>query len=350
MIRKEAVSTRLGGLVERFGGELIGDPDISVSGIAPLDNASASKITFLSNPKLRAQAAQTQAAALILSPDDDKIVGESYQGARIVTSNPYAYFARVAQWFAKQTEIPSVQGIHPMACVDSTARIAATASIGPHVTIEADAEIADGVVIGAGSFVGTGAKIGVNTRFAPRVTFHANCVIGENGIIHSGAVIGTEGFGFANDGGAWIKIPQTGRVVLGNDVQIGANTTIDRGTLSDTVIEDGVKLDNQIQVGHNCRIGAHTAAAGCVGIAGSATIGKNCMLGGAAMIGGHLTIADGVFVTAASSVMNSIKSPGHYTSIFPLTAHREWEKTAALLRNISALRDRIRELEKKIKT
>ncbi|MEA5097665.1 MAG: UDP-3-O-(3-hydroxymyristoyl)glucosamine N-acyltransferase [Burkholderiaceae bacterium] len=344
------MGTRLGELVERFGGQLIGDPAISVSGIAPLDNAGPSQITFLSNPQLRAQAAQTQAAALILSPDDDQTIGASFNGARIVTPNPYAYFARAAQWFVKQAETPPVPGIHPMACVDPAAHVAATASIGPHATIEADAEIADGVVIGAGSFVGRGAKIGANTRLAPRVTFHAGCVIGENGIIHSGAVIGTEGFGFANEGGAWIKIPQTGRVVLGKDVQIGANTTVDRGTLADTVIEDGVKLDNQIQVGHNCHIGAHSAAAGCVGIAGSATIGKNCMLGGAAMIGGHLTIADGVFVTAASSVMNSIKSPGHYTSIFPLTKHNEWEKTAALLRNITSLRERIRELEKKIKT
>ncbi|MBS1187806.1 MAG: UDP-3-O-(3-hydroxymyristoyl) glucosamine N-acyltransferase [Burkholderiaceae bacterium] len=340
---------RLGELVERFGGQLAGEPDIKVSGIAPLDSADASQLTFLSNSRLRSQAEASRAAALILSPADDEIVAASYTGARIVTSNPYAYFARVAQWFEQQREIPAPVGVHPLACVDPAARIAPTASIGPYVTIEAGAEIAAGVVIGAGSFVGRGAKIGANTRLAPRVTFHAGCVIGENGIIHSGAVIGTEGFGFANDAGKWIKIPQTGRVVCGNDVQIGANTTIDRGTLDDTVIEDGVKLDNQIQVGHNCHIGAHSAAAGCVGIAGSATIGKHCMLGGAAMIGGHLTIADGVFVTAASSVMNSIKEPGQYTSIFPLTQHKEWERTAAMLRNIKSMRDRIRELEKKIK-
>ena len=344
------MGTRLRELVERFGGQLVGDPDITVSGIAPLDGANASQLTFLSNSKLRPKAVESRAAALILSQADDDIIGASFAGARIVTPNPYAYFARVAQWFVKQREIPLVTGVHPTANVDSSARIAATVSVGPHVTIEAEVEIADDVVIGAGCFIGRGAKIGANTSLAPRVTFHERCVIGTNGIIHSGAVIGSEGFGFANDGGAWIRIPQTGRVVIGNDVQIGANTTIDRGTLSDTVIEDGVKLDNQIQIAHNCHVGAHTAMAGCVGVAGSAIIGKYCSFGGAAMISGHLTIADHVYVTAATVVTSSITKPGQYTGIFPISTHAEWEKSGALVRKLTSMREKIRALEKKLKT
>jgi UDP-3-O-[3-hydroxymyristoyl] glucosamine N-acyltransferase len=343
------MSIRLGKLVERLGGQLTGDADIEVSGIAPLDAASASHVTFLSNPKLRTQAAQTQAAALILSPADDAAIGGSYKGARIVTDNPYAYFARTAQLFAEQNAIPVVPGIHPSASVDPAAQVAAGAYVGPHVTIEAGAVIADQAVIDAGCFIGRGAKVGAATHFFANATFHADCEIGERGIIHSGAVIGADGFGFAKEKGAWVKIPQTGRVVIGNDVEIGANTSIDRGALADTVIEDGVKLDNQIQIGHNCHIGAHTAMAGCVGVAGSARIGKYCTFGGAAMVLGHLTIVDNVHISSGSMVSRSILEPGQYTGFYPLAKNADWEKSAAIVRNLGSMREKIRELEKTIK-
>ncbi|HJV73991.1 MAG TPA: UDP-3-O-(3-hydroxymyristoyl)glucosamine N-acyltransferase [Noviherbaspirillum sp.] len=344
------MSNRLGKLVERLGGQLTGDADIEVSGIAPLDAADASHITFLSNPKLRAQAAQTKAAALILSPVDDAVVGLTYKGARIVTNNPYAYFARVAQLFAAQNAVPVVPGIHPSASVHPDAKIAVSAFIGAHAVVDAHATIADQAVIDAGCFIGRGAQVGASTHFFANVTFHAGCEIGQRGIIHSGAVIGADGFGFAKENGAWIKIPQTGRVVIGNDVEIGANTTIDRGALADTVIEDGVKLDNQIQIGHNCHIGAHTAMAGCVGVAGSAKIGKYCTFGGAAMVLGHLTIVDNVHISSGSMVSRSILEAGQYTGFYPLAKNAEWEKSAAIVRNLGTMREKIRDLEKTIKS
>jgi UDP-3-O-[3-hydroxymyristoyl] glucosamine N-acyltransferase len=344
------MSTRLKELVERLGGQLKGDGNTAVIGIAPLDDASSSHITFLSNPKFRTQAAATRAAALILSAADDDIIGATYSGARIVVSNPYAYFARVSQFFVALTAPPVVPGIHSSACVDPSARIHPGAYIGPQVVIEADVVIADQCAIDAGCYIGRGAKIGAGTHFFARVTFHAACEIGQNGIIHSGAVIGTDGFGNANENGVWIKIPQTGRVVIGNDVDIGANTCIDRGALEDTIIEDGVKLDNQIQIGHNCHIGAHTAMAGCVGVAGSAKIGKYCTFGGAAMILGHLTIADHVHISSGSLVTRSISEPGQYTGFYPLAKNAEWEKSAVIVRNLGSMREKIRHLEKIIKS
>lgn len=345
------VKVTLSELVERFGGQLMGDPNVELFGIAPLTSAQASHITFLSNSKFRAQAEQTQAAALILSAIDNALLSDTaYRGARVVTPNPYAYFARVAQFFVAQSAIPVKPGIHPSACVDPSANVASTATIGPHVTIEAGASVADSCVIDAGCFIGRGAVIGADTHFFANVTFHAACEIGQRGIIHSGAVIGSDGFGFANEGGVWIKIPQTGRVVIGNDVDIGANTSIDRGALEDTVIEDGVKLDNQIQIGHNCHIGAHTAMAGCVGVAGSAKIGKYCTFGGAAMVLGHLTIADHVHISSASMVSRSILEPGQYTGFYPLAKNAEWEKSAAIVRNLGTMREKIRSLEKIIKS
>jgi UDP-3-O-[3-hydroxymyristoyl] glucosamine N-acyltransferase len=343
------MGTRLGDLVERFGGQLVGDPNLEVSGIAPLDSADASHISFLSNSKFRALAAQSNAAALILSPLDDTTVATTYEGARIVTTNPYAYFARAAQYFAALEETPPAPGVHPSAVVHDTAEIDPSAHIGPNVTVEAGAKIGPGVVIDAGSFVGRDAEIGEGTRLFANVSFHARCRIGKRGILHSGAVIGTDGFGFAREDGAYIKIPQTGRVILGDDVDIGANTTIDRGALDDTIIEDGVKLDNQIQIGHNCRIGANTAMAGCVGVAGSAKIGKNCTFGGAAMVLGHLEIADNVHISSGSMVSRSVLEPGQYTGFYPLAKNAEWEKSAAIVRNLSSMREKIRTLEKQIK-
>jgi UDP-3-O-[3-hydroxymyristoyl] glucosamine N-acyltransferase len=343
------MGTRLGELVERFGGLLVGDPNVEVTGIAPLADAGVSHISFLSNSKLRAQAAASGAAALIVSAADDETVAATYRGVRIVTSNPYTYFARAAQYFASIDEIHAPAGIDPSASVAAGAQVDASAHVGPHATIEDGARIGAHAVIGAGCFVGRGAVIGAGTRLFANVTFHARCQIGQRGIIHSGAVIGTDGFGFANEGGVYIKIPQTGRVMIGDDVDIGANTTVDRGALADTVIEDGVKLDNQIQIGHNCHIGAHTAMAGCVGVAGSARIGKYCTFGGAAMVLGHLTIADHVHISSGSMVSRSIHEAGQYTGFYPLAKNAEWEKSAAIVRNLASMRDKIRALEKTIK-
>ncbi|MDY0973556.1 UDP-3-O-(3-hydroxymyristoyl)glucosamine N-acyltransferase [Massilia sp. CFBP9012] len=340
---------RLGDLVERFGGQLVGNPDLEVQAIAPLDSAGASHISFLSNSKLRALAAQSQAAALILSPLDDPTVAATYEGARIVTTNPYAYFARAAQYFASLTEQAPAPGIHPSAVVDPGATVDPTAHVGPHATIEEGAIVGAHVVIGAGCFIGREAAIGEHTQLFANVTFHARCRIGKRGILHSGAVIGTDGFGFAVEAGAYIKIPQTGRVLIGDDVDIGANTTIDRGALDDTVIEDGVKLDNQIQIGHNCRIGAHTAMAGCVGVAGSAKIGSRCTFGGAAMVLGHLEIADNVHISSGSMVSRSVLEPGQYTGFYPLAKNAEWERSAAIVRNLDSMRAKIRTLEKTIR-
>jgi UDP-3-O-[3-hydroxymyristoyl] glucosamine N-acyltransferase len=343
------MGTRLGELVERFGGQLAGDPNLEVTGIAPLDGAGASQISFLSNSKLRAQAAQSTAGALIVSSLDDTTVAATYRGARIVTTNPYAYFARTAQYFAALDEIVPAPGIDPSARVAASAEVDPSAHIGPQVTIEAGAVVKAGAVIDAGCFIGRAAVIGEGTHLFANATFHARCVIGARGIVHSGAVIGTDGFGFARENGVYIKIPQTGRVLIGDDVEIGASTTIDRGALEDTVIEDGVKLDNQIQIGHNCHIGAHTAMAGCVGVAGSAKIGKHCTFGGAAMVLGHLTIADNVHISSGSMVSRSILEPGQYTGFYPLAKNSEWEKSAAIVRNLATMRDKIRALEKTIK-
>ena len=343
-------SIRLGDLVDRFGGHLTGSPDITVTGIAPLSEAGEQHITFLSNPKLRHQAAATQAAALILTQADFEQIGQDYKGICLIAPQPYVYFARAAQLFAALKAVPAAVGIHPAAWVSPLAIVAASASIGPNVSIDAEAVIGEHVVIKAGTVIGRGVSIADGSLIHANVSIYDDCVIGQRCIIHSGAVIGADGFGFANEKGQWIKIPQTGRVVIGDDVEIGANTSIDRGALADTIIEEGVKLDNQIQIGHNCHIGAHTAMAGCVGVAGSARIGKYCTFGGAAMVLGHLTIADHVHISSASMVSRSILEPGQYTGFYPLAKNAEWEKTAAIVRNLSGVREKLRYLEKTIKT
>lgn len=341
-------ATRLADLVGRLGGELIGDPELPISGIAPLDSAAAMHITFLANPKLRAQAAQSAAGALILSAADHAQLTQ-YGGARILSDNPYAYYARAAQYFLARDSEPRPPGIHPSAVIDASAEVSPLAWIGPGVSIDARAVIGAGCVISAGCRIGRAAVIGADTVLHPNVSFLDGCRIGERGVIQAGAVIGSDGFGFASERGQWIKIPQTGAVRIGDDVEIGANTTIDRGALEDTVIEEGVKLDNQIQIAHNCVIGAHTAMAGCVGVAGSARIGRHCTFGGAAMVLGHLTIVDHVHVSSGSLVSRSIQEPGQYTGFYPLAKNAEWEKTAAVVKQLDGMRDRVRELERQLK-
>ena len=331
-------------LAEQLGGELIGDDTLTITRIGPLEGATPSTICFISNPKYQAQLAASEAGCVIVAP----ALRESAlaRGAAIVTADPYLYFARLTQWWVARHRPALAAGVHASAVVDATAQVAATASIGPLAVVEAGASIGEGAVVGAHCVIGAGASIGAATRLAPRVTLGEGCSIGARCIVHSGVVIGADGFGFAPDQGRWEKIEQLGAVRIGNDVEIGANTCIDRGALDDTVIEDGVKLDNLIQIAHNVRIGAHTAMAGKAGVAGSAVIGAHCTIGGAAMILGHLRLADHVNISAASVVMRSIRQPGHYSGIFPIDDNAAWEKNAATLRQLHSLRDRIRSLEK----
>jgi len=270
--------------------------------------------------------------------------------AVIVTPDPYLYFARLTQWWATRVRPAAAPSIHPAAVVDPSALVAAGVTIGPLAVIEAGAVIESGAVIGAHTVVGARARIGRDTRLAPHVTIGFDCVIGERCVLHSGAVIGADGFGFAPHQGTYVKIEQLGAVRIGDDVEIGANTCIDRGALGDTVIGKGVKLDNLIQIGHNCQIGEHTAMAGCVGVAGSAKIGAHCTVGGAGMILGHLTIVDNVHVSSGTLISRSIHQPGHYSGAFPFDDNASWEKNAATLRQLHALRDRLRALEKQVKS
>jgi UDP-3-O-[3-hydroxymyristoyl] glucosamine N-acyltransferase len=270
------------------------------------------------------------------------------RGATIVVTDPYYYFARLTQVWKRHHGTGSVATIHPTACIDASARVDPGVSIGAFAYIGPHAVIADGVHIGAHCVVGQNASVGQGSRLSARVTLGDDCSIGARCIVHSGVVIGADGFGFAPHAGRWEKIEQLGHVRIGNDVEIGANTCIDRGSLQDTVIEDGVKLDNLIQIGHNVRVGAHSALAGCVGVAGSATIGAHCTIGGGAVVLGHLTLADHVHISAASVVTRSILKPGNYTGFFPIDDNAAWEKNAASLRQLNTLRDRIKQLEKSI--
>ncbi|HEY0858525.1 MAG TPA: UDP-3-O-(3-hydroxymyristoyl)glucosamine N-acyltransferase [Albitalea sp.] len=340
-----AFEIALGEIAEQLGGELIGDPGLRVGRIGPLEGATPSTISFLSHPRYQSQLAQSQAGCVIVAPAMRDAAAA--RGAAIVLDDPYLGFARLTQWWARRTRAITAPGVHASAVVDASAVIGAGASVGALAVIEAGAEIGEGAVIGAQCFVGAGAAVGAQTRLAPRVVLGAGCRIGERGIVHSGVVIGADGFGFAPTEGRWEKIEQLGNVRIGDEVEIGANTCIDRGALEDTVIEDGVKLDNLIQIGHNVHIGAHTAMAGCVGVAGSATIGRHCTVGGGAIVLGHLTLADHVNISAASVVMRSIAKPGHYSGVFPIDDNAAWEKNAATLRQLHALRERLRALEKK---
>jgi UDP-3-O-[3-hydroxymyristoyl] glucosamine N-acyltransferase len=333
----------LGEVAAQLGGELIGDAAHRIDRIGPLEGATPSTLSFLSHPRYQSQLTASNAGCVIVAPAmrDAAVV----RGAAIVTPDPYLYFARLTQWGAARSRPPLIAGVHASAVVDASATIAASASVGALAVIDAGAQIGEGAVIGPHCVIGTGARVGAGTRLAARVTLGAGCAIGARGIVHSGVVIGADGFGFAPTEGRWEKIEQLGNVRIGDDVEIGANTCIDRGALDDTVIEDGVKLDNLIQIGHNVHIGAHTAMAGCVGVAGSATIGAHCTVGGGAIVLGHLSLADHVHISAASVVMRSIRQPGQYSGVFPIDDNAAWEKNAATLRQLHTLRDRIRTLE-----
>ena len=318
---------QLGHIVDALGGDLVGGlREQAISRIAPLESAGEDAISFLSNPRYAPQMAASKAACVIVAPTmrDAAVL----RGACIVTENPYVYFAKLTQFWAAKKQGFQPSGIHPTAVVDESAQVSSSAYVGPLCV------------------VGAGVKIGANTTLRSRVTIADHCQIGDRCLLHPGVVIGADGFGFANQAGQWIKIEQLGAVRIGNDVEIGANTCIDRGALDDTVIEDGVKIDNLVQIAHNVQVGAHTVIAGNAGVAGSAKLGRHCSIGGAANILGHLTIADGTSISPTSMVTRSIHQPGLYTGIFPLQTNEQWEKNAASFKQLHALRDRIKKLEK----
>jgi UDP-3-O-[3-hydroxymyristoyl] glucosamine N-acyltransferase len=328
----------------RLRAALRGSGEQRIRSVAPLASASGTDLAFLANPRYRSEALASRAGAIVLTLQDaDALDARTESGTLVVVDAPYAWFALAAQLL--HPAAAARVGVESGASLDPTARIDPAASVGVGAFVGAGAVVGRGAIIGPGAHLGARAVVGAESRLHPRAVVLDDCMLGERCIVHSGAVIGADGFGFAPLDGSWIKIPQLGRVVIGDDVEIGANTTIDRGTMGDTVIESGAKLDNQIQIGHNCFVGANTVMAGCVGVAGSARIGRNCMIGGSAGIAGHLSIADGCVIGPATVVSGSITTPGHYTGFFPIMKSREWEKAAAIVRQLEDLRRRIRELE-----
>ena len=315
----------LGQLVDQLGGDLYGSPEIEITGLATLASASQHDLAFLSNAQYRSQLQASRAACVVVStPMKDQALK---RGSTLVTDDAYAYWARLTQYWASLIGPTDEPNIHPSAFVHHLAKIDPTARIGPMCVVEAHA------------------VIGKRSWLKSRVTVSQSCTVGEDCILHSGVVIGADGFGFAHENGTWLKIEQLGSVRIGNQVEIGANSCIDRGALGDTVIEDGVKLDNLIQIGHNVHVGAHTAMAGCVGIAGSSRIGAHCTLGGGAIVLGHLQLTDHVHISAASVVTHSLLNPGTYSGVFPIDTNEAWHKNAATLRQLYSLRERIKHLE-----
>lgn len=323
-------------LAERLGLAVHGDPSARVSGVATLARAAPSELAFLANPRYRAQLASSRAGIVVMRAED----AEGHAGTALVARDPYSAFARAATLFeAREAAAP---GVHASAVVDPSARVDPGAHVGAFVSIGARSEIAAGAVVGPGCIVGEDCIVGTGSELVARVTLVRRVRLGRRVLVHPGAVLGADGFGIAmerpSDGEPrWLKVPQLGGVVVGDDCEIGANTTIDRGALDDTVLEEDVRLDNQIQVGHNVRIGAHTAMAGCSAVAGSATIGRYCLIGGAAGVLGHLEICDRVTVTAMSLVTHSIREPGEYSSGTPLMDNRAWRKAAARFKQLDAL-------------
>jgi len=318
----------LGDIAARFGLELRGDPATPIRGVATLANANAEQLGFLANPRYRAQLVGTKAAAIVARAAD----ADACRTAVLIADDPYVAFARIASLFEK---LPAAAaGAHPSASVAAGARISPSASIGAFCAIDAEAEIGEGAVLGPHCIVGRGCKVGAQSRLVARVTLVQDVTLGRRVLVHPGAVIGADGFGIAFAKDHWEKVPQLGGVVIGDDCEIGANTTIDRGALGDTVLEEDVRLDNQIQIAHNVFIGAHTAMAGCAAVAGSARIGRYCLIGGAAGILGHLEIADRVTITAMSLVTHSLREAGEYSSGTPIQPNRQWRRNAARFKHL----------------
>jgi UDP-3-O-[3-hydroxymyristoyl] glucosamine N-acyltransferase len=318
-------------LAGRFALELRGDGTREIRGVATLAQAGPDALAFLANPRYRRDLALTAAGAVVLHPDE----AAQCPGDALLSRNPYADYARIATLF--EAPVAATAGIHPSAVVDPTAQVDPTASVGPLVVIGARSRIAAGAIIGPGSVIGEECRVGAGSRLVARVTLVLRVRLGARVLIHPGAVLGADGFGLAQDRGRWVKVPQLGGVVVGDDCEIGANTTIDRGALDDTVLEDDVRLDNQIQIGHNVVIGAHTAMAGCTAVAGSTRIGRHCLIAGGVGIAGHLQIGDRVTLTAMSLVTRSLEGPGEYSSGLPIQDSRSWRRNAARFRQLDEL-------------
>ena len=343
-------------LAEQFQVSLVGGASQILNGLAPLERAKSNQISFLANPLYRQQAGDSLAGALILGQADLEFLqanlgNSSSKRAYFVSKNPYVTFARMAQFFAKESSPIYAPGIHPSVSIDSTAIVPASCHIGPFVQIGAGVKLGERVSILGNTFIARDSTIASDTLIYPSVSIYCGTQIGERCMIHSGAVIGADGFGFAPDfsatGVEWVKIPQTGKVVIGNDVEIGASTTIDRGAMSDTIIGSGTKIDNQVQIAHNVTVGDCCVIAGCAAISGSTKIGNFCIIGGAANFAGHLTIADRTTVSGNTSIIRSITEPGqHFTGVYPSMLHSAWEKNAAILRGLDKIRQRLRLLDK----
>lgn len=329
-------------LADAIGAQVQGDAALTVTGVATLASAQPGQIAFLANEKYRSQLDTSKASAVIVAPNIEVPAGMS----ALCTSNPYAGFAKVAQLL--DTTPKAAERIHASAQIHPSAKIGKNVAIGANAVIAENVELADNVTIGVGCYVGPGTRIGAHTQLWQHVVIYHNCVIGEHCLVHAGSVIGADGFGWANEGGKWIKIPQLGRVVIGNRVDIGASTTIDRGALDDTVISNGVIIDNQCQIAHNVFIDEDTAIAGCTVLAGSCRIGKRCLIGGATAINGHISICDDVQISGFSMVIKEITEPGAYASGIPAAPQREWRRNGARYRQLDDLFQRVKKIEKQL--
>ncbi|RDV29377.1 UDP-3-O-(3-hydroxymyristoyl)glucosamine N-acyltransferase [Alteromonas aestuariivivens] len=341
MTNQAKTAYTLSELAEHVGGQVQGDGDVSISGVGTLSQATGQQISFLTNTKYKPQLSSTQAGAVILQP---KMAGDSPVPG-LLHNNPHAAFARIAQLF--DTTPATADGIASSAVVASSASLGANVALGHNVIIEDNVVLGDNVVIGANTVVGKGAKIGEGSRIYPNVTIYHDVQIGKRVTIHSQSVIGADGFGFANDSGVWVPIPQTGTVLIGDDCSIGASTSIDRGAMDDTIIGNNVIIDNQVQIAHNCIVGDHSCICGSTGIAGSCHIGKYVIIGGGCGVNGHISICDKVQITGYTMVVQDITEPGVYSSGQPAMPNREWRKNAVRLRQIDALYDRVKALENK---
>lgn len=335
MARVDTVSFTVADLANRFALDVRGDGARPVHGVATLASAGSGQLAFLANPRYRGQLAASTAAVVVMRAED----AEGYQGTALLARDPYVAFACIAALF--EPPPVHVRGIHASSVVDPSARVSASASIGPFVSIGARSVVGDGCVVGPGCVIGNDCELGDGSELVSGVTLVIRVRLGRRVLVHPGAVLGADGFGLAMDQGRWVKVPQMGGVVVGDDCEIGANTCIDRGALEDTVLEEDVRLDNQIQIGHNVHIGAHTAMAGCSAAAGSARIGRYCLVGGGAGVLGHLEVCDRVTITAMSLVTHSIREPGEYSSGTPLTDNRTWRRNAARFKQLDALARRI---------
>lgn len=338
----EKVPYSVANLALAVGATVKGDATLIINGVAPLTSQLPHKIGFYSSPRYRQALQSTILSAVVLSP---KHAGDCPVTA-LVTHDPYVGFAKISQLLNPMEQVD--EGIHPTAIIHPEAKIASKVAIGPYVVVEPAVSIEESVTIGAHTYLGEGVTVGAHTRFWPRVTVYRGVQIGKQCSIHSGVVIGSDGFGFAQESGQWIKIPQVGSVVVGNGVEIGANTTIDRGTIEDTVIGNGVLLDNQIQIGHNVHIGDYTALAGCVGVAGSTRIGKHCMIGGGSKINGHIHITDGVILLGNSQVVQSIEESGIFASHLMVHPAKRWHRTLMRLPELDEMAKRLHKLEKHV--